>query len=139
MDTEKLIKALDQENNEVLLNYTTKKMKEMNLQILKELMLPKDTLMDYMKQLNGFMYIDEINQLKIGSFIRWIPIKNPDDLPLKKSAIVCDIKITDTGIVIVMKNFMQTYFQIKMDDCLVFQKLSEQQQILLSALDHLSS
>jgi len=139
METEKLIKALDEENNEVLLNYTTKKMKEMNLQILKELMLPKDTLMDYMKQLSGFMYIDEINQLKIGSFIRWIPIKNPNDLPLKKGAFVCDIKITDTGIAIVMKNFLQSYFQIKMDECLVFQKLSEQQQILLSALDHLSS
>ena len=139
MDTEKLIKALDEKNNEILLNYTTQKMKEMNLQILKELMLPKDTLMNYMNQLSGFMYIDEINELKIGSFVRWIPMKNPDDLPLKKSAIVCDIKITDTGIVIVLKNFTQSYFQIKMDECLVFQKLSEQQQVLLSALDHLSS
>jgi hypothetical protein len=139
MNTDKLIQALDEENNEVLFNYTTKKIKEMNLNILKELMLPRETILEYIKQLNGYMYIDEVNQLKIGAFIRWIPIKNPQDLPLKKGALVCDIKITDTGVAIVMKSFLHSYFQIKMDECLVFQKLTEQQQVLLSALDHLSS
>jgi len=138
MDTNKLIKALDEENNELLFNYTTKKIKEMNLKILKELLLPRETILDYMKQLNEYIYIDEVNQLKTGAFIRWIPIKNPDELPLKKCALVCDIKITDTGVVIVMKNFMRSFFQIKMDECLIFQKLTEQQKVLLAALDHLS-
>jgi hypothetical protein len=138
MDTNKLIKALDEENNELLFNYTTKKIKEMNLKILKELMLSRETTLDYMKQLNEYIYIDEVNQLKTGAFIRWIPIKNPDELPLKKGAIVCDIKITDTGVGIVMKNFTHSFFQIKMDECLIFQKLTDQQKVLLAALDHLS-
>lgn len=138
MDTNKLLKALDEENNELLFNYTTKKIKEMNLKILKELLLPRETILDYMKQLNEYIYIDEVSQLKKGTFIRWIPIKNPDELPLEKGAIVCDIKITDTGVVIVMKNFVRSFFQIKMDECLVFQKLTQQQLVLLAALDHLS-
>jgi len=41
MDINKLLKALDDESNETLLNFTTDKIREMNLKILKELHLPK--------------------------------------------------------------------------------------------------
>ena len=45
MDVNKLLKALDDNSNETLLNFTTYKIKEMNLNILKELQLSrKDTL-----------------------------------------------------------------------------------------------
>ena len=41
MDVNKLLKALDDTSNEGLLNFTTEKIKEMNLNILKELALSK--------------------------------------------------------------------------------------------------
>ena len=41
MDVNKLLKALDDDSNESLLNFTTKKITEMNLNILKELHLSK--------------------------------------------------------------------------------------------------
>ena len=45
MDTTKLLKALDNDSNEQILNFTTKKIMETNLSILKELHLSnKDTL-----------------------------------------------------------------------------------------------
>jgi hypothetical protein len=45
MDTTKLLKALDNDSNEQILNFTTKKIMENNLSILKELHLSnKDTL-----------------------------------------------------------------------------------------------
>ena len=42
MDQNKLLKALDDETNESLLNFTSDKLLEMNLNILKELHLPKN-------------------------------------------------------------------------------------------------
>jgi len=42
MDVNKLINALDNENNEKILNLTTKKIKEMNMKILMELSLPRE-------------------------------------------------------------------------------------------------
>jgi hypothetical protein len=42
MDVNKLLKALDDNTNENLLNFTSDKMKEMNLKIIKELHLPRD-------------------------------------------------------------------------------------------------
>ena len=41
MNVKHLLQALDDESNETLLNVTTDKIREMNLNILKELNLPK--------------------------------------------------------------------------------------------------
>jgi len=138
MDTNKLLKALENEENEGLFNFTTAKLREMNLKVLKELHFSKVILTDYMNKLQTYKYIDEMNELKYGAYLRWIPLTDPNDLPLKKGGILCDIKITDNGIVIVCKGFMNKHFQFKMEESLVFQKLSDQELVLLSALDHLS-
>jgi len=138
MDVQKLLKALENDENEKLFNFTTKKLKEINLNVLKELQLSKNILLNYMEKLKTYKYIDEINELKYGAYLRWIPITNPKKLFLEKGGILSDIKITDNGIVLVCKNFINRYFQFKMDENLIFQKLSQQESVLLTVLDHLS-
>ena len=138
MDVPKLLKALDNEENEALFNFTSAKLREMSFNVLHELHLPKAVLLDYLEKLKIYKYIDEMNELKYGAFLRWIPRTNPNDLPLKKGGVLCDIKVTDTGVMIVCKGFANNHFQFKMDECLIFQKLSDQELVLLSALDHLS-
>lgn len=135
--TSKLSEALDNTQNESILNLTSLKILELNLSILKELHLDRETTLDYLKKLKGYRYIDEMNELKYGSYIRWIPITDPDNLHLKYCGIICDIKITDKGVVIVCKNFMHRCYSFRMDNCLIFQKLTSQEQVILSALDHL--
>ena len=140
MDVNKLLKALDDETNENLLDFTSQKMKEMNLKIIKELHLPRDETLDIMKKLRDYKYVDEMSDLKYGTYIRWIPINNPNTIILTKGAVFCEMKITDDGVFLVCKNYgyNSRHFQIKMDTCLIFQKLTDQEQILLSALDHLA-
>ena len=140
MDVNKLLKALDDKSNENLFNFTSKKILEMNLNILKELHLDKNETLQILKKLKEYKYIDEMNDLKYGTYIRWIPINNPENIHLTKGAVFCEIKITDNGVFIVCKNmgYSTKHFQIKMDECLIFQKLTSQEQVLLSALDHLS-
>ena len=140
MDVNKLLKALDDEKNENLFNFTTKKILEMNLQVLKELQLDRNETLELLKKLKGYKYVDEMNELKYGTYLRWIPLNDPENIHLTKGAVFCELKITDNGVFIVCKNFGYStrHFQIKMDECLVFQKLTSQEQVLLSALDHLS-
>jgi hypothetical protein len=135
-----LLKALDDETNENLLNFTSDKMKEMNLKIIKELHLSKDESLKILKKINGYKYVDEMSDLKYGTYIRWIPIENPKEIDLKKGALFCEMKITDNGIFLVCKNFgyNSKCFRISMDKNLIFQKLTDQELILLSALDHLA-
>ena len=105
MNVNSLMYALDNENNEGIIHLTSKKILEMNLNIIKELHLDKNTTLNYLKKLKGYRYVDEINDIKYGGFIRWIPITDPNYLPLHYCGMICDIKITDNGVIIKCKNY----------------------------------
>jgi len=140
MDTDKLLKALENESNELLLNLTTKKIVETNLNILNELKLSRNNTLEILNKLKNYKYVDEMNELKYGTYLRWIPIDDPEEIYLTKGAVFCEMKITDNGVFMVCKNlgFSTRHFQISMDKNLIFQKLTQQELVLLSALDHLS-
>ena len=141
MDTSELLnKAIDDASNETLMGLTTQKINELNLKVINELQLPKKEGLDILRKLNGYKYADEMDDLKYGTYIRWIKLDNPDDLTLTQGAIFTDIKITEQGVNLICKNFgySNKRFTIKMDECLIFRKLTNQELILLSALDHLS-
>ena len=140
MDVSKLLKALDDDSNETLLNFTSDKIKDMNLNIIKELQLPRKDTLDIMNKLREYKYVDEMNELKYGAYIRWIPIEDPTKINLTKGALFCEMKITDDGVFCVCKNYgyTQRHFQLSMDKNLIFQRLTDQELVLLSALDHLS-
>jgi hypothetical protein len=103
MDVDKLVKALDDESNDQLMNLTTDKIREMNLNVLKELQLSKNDTIDLFKRLKEYIYVDEVKDLKYGTYLRWVPLNNPDDIHLTKGALFCELKITDNGINIVCK------------------------------------
>lgn len=140
MDINKLLKALDDESNDTLMNFTSKSIREMNFNILKELSLSKKETTDLFNKLKDYKYVDEMSDLKYGTFIRWIPIEDPTDISLTRGALFCEMKIKDDGVYCVCKNygFPPRHFQISMDKNLIFQKLTDQELVLLSALDHLS-
>ena len=140
MDIQKLLKALDDESNETLMNFTTDKIKEMNLNVLKELHLPRKDTLELMSKLKDYKYVDEMNELKYGAYIRWIPIEDPTNIYLTQGALFCEMKITDNGVCCICKNygFKSRHFNISMDKNLIFQRLTDQELVLLSALDHLS-
>lgn len=140
MDTKNLLKALDDDTNENLMNFTTQKLREMILKILKELELPRNETLELMKKLKDYKYVDEMKDLKYGTYLRWIPINDPEDIQLTKGAIFCEMNVKEDGVYIICKNygFNRKHFQIKLDENLIFQKLTEQELVLLSALDHLS-
>jgi hypothetical protein len=140
MDVNKLLKALDDDSNEQLLNFTSKKITEMNLKVINELQLERKEALQIMKKLKEYRYVDELNDLKYGTYIRWVPLHNPDNIYITKGALFCEYKIKEDGIYLICKNFgySNKHFQVKLDENLVFQKLTDQEQVLLSALDHLS-
>lgn len=130
-----LLSALDDESNSRLLHLTTEKIKQINFSILSELQLDEETMALYLQKLKEYMYIDEAEDLKHGAFIKWIPILDPDYLPLHFCGIICDIQFTGESTIIKCKNFMHRHYTFTFDECLVFQKLSKQELAILAALD----
>jgi hypothetical protein len=146
MDVDKLLKALDNEDNSHLMDLTNKKILDMKVEILKELGFSRETLLDILKKLKEYRYVEEMDELSYGAYIRWIritddnmnPIVDPTKLKLTNGAHFCEFKITDTGVYVVYKNYSNRFFQFKMEENLIFQKITDQEHVLLSALDHLA-
>ena len=133
MNIEKIIHALENKQNDNILSLTLDKIKNINLNRLKETSLPTKLQNEYAKALKHYYYIDEIKDLKRGSYIRWI---DEDDI-LNTGAIFCDITLTDEGTQLICKTFRNRHFQITMVKCVIFQKLTIQEEIILEAIHKL--
>ena len=87
---------------------------------------------EYSLLLSHYNHITEIDKLRYGAYIRWIN-KNDDEFKLKKGMIICDISINE-GIIIKGKTFPNKFINIKMDECHIFQKLTNEELIIREAL-----
>ena len=136
LDISSLLKALDNDNNENIMELDLDKIQKMKHNILSELDLTDDKYNSMMNSLREYKYIDEIPDLDYGHYIRWISLKNPANIKLTNGGILCDIKVNDQ-VSLLCKNKLNHFFQIKLDECLVFQKLSEQEKIILNVINYL--
>jgi hypothetical protein len=133
------MKALDNENNDGIQKYNTSLIKQIKNDYLQKLLLPRDKLKDYHLKLKDYRYVDDLTDIQYGRYIRWINLNDPNNIKLTTGGIIIDIKILASGIHVVCKNNKNHRFQIKIDECFIFQKLTDQEKIILYALDHVSS
>mgnify|MGYP001187840262 FL=1 len=137
LDVATLLAALKNENNETIMDLDHEKIQQAKETMLRKLRMSNEQFAAMNKSLQSYRYIDELPELNFGAYVRWIPLKNATVAKLTTGGMVCDVKI-DEGINIVCKNNMNRHFQFKMGDCLIFQKLSNQEQVLLSAMNYLN-
>jgi hypothetical protein len=138
LDIEKLMTALDNEDNAPILELDYNKLAAVKNNMLQQLQLPKEELKAMHKKLKMYRYVDELPDLQYGAYIRWIPLKNPASIKLTNGGFICDIKIKDDGMNIMCKNGMNRLFQLKHAENMIFQKLTEQEQVILSAMNYLN-
>jgi len=137
MDIQKLLHALDNDNNEAIVDLNYEKIAKDKNDMLQQLKLPRNELTYLHKQLKSYRLVNDMNDLRFGSYVRWISLKNPEEIKLTNGGIVCDMKVINEDLHIKCKNKMNRLFQIKISEVILFQKLSEQEQIILKALKQL--
>ena len=134
-----VIHALDNENNESIMKYNSRMIKSIKNDYLQKLLLSKAILKEFHKKLADYRYVDDLSDIHYGRYIRWINLKNPEKIVLTRGGMIIDIKILSNGIHLVCKNQKNNRFQIKIDECYIFQKLTEQEKVLLSVLDYIQT
>lgn len=138
IDVVALEKALENENNTSISNLNTRKINAEKWRQLQQLGFKQAILEDYFHKLREYRYVDDLNGLLHGSYIRWIDLKNPENLSLARGGIICDIKIGQKGVQLLCKTHPNpALFYVIMDEAVIFQRLSNQERIILSAMDYL--
>ena len=137
LDIDTLINALDNDDNAKLMKLDYSTVNKIKNDMLQRLGLSREVLFKYHKSLKHYRYIDEIPDIKFGSYVRWVPLTNPDNIKLTNGGVVCDVKIGN-DVSVLCRNRNNLVFEFKMAKCLVFQKLSEEERVLLSAMEYLN-
>jgi hypothetical protein len=139
MDIQDLLHALNNDNNEAVVDLDFATIAKHKNDLLQQLNLPKEELQKLHKQLKLYRCVNNLDDLRFGSYVRWISLKNPEVIKLTNGGIVCDIKEVNEDIHIKCKNKMNMIFQVKMSEILLFQKLSQQEEVILKALKYLGA
>ena len=138
MNIELLQQALENDDNLNIINTNIQEIKRKKNEILQELGLKKEDLKSYHKKLNGYMYVDNIKDLKYGRTIRWINLNKIDAIKITNGALLCDIKILDRGLALVLKGYAQNYITLYLNENIIFQKINAEEEIILKAVNYLS-
>jgi len=133
------MKSLDNTKNEEIMQLTNAKIKDQKNNILQQLQLERTALETLHTKLREYRYVDEISDLQYGYYIRWISLKDPNNIKLTNGAHICDIKILNEGVHIVCRNGYNKFMQLNLDENIVFQKLTDQEKIILKTLDYLKN
>ena len=132
-----LLDALENEGNTSIMKLNNRKIKTIKNNVLQSLQLDSKTLKSYHKKLKDYRYCSEFPDVQMGYYCRWINLKNPENIRLTNGGIIIDFKLYDDGLQLVCKNNRNQIMQLKFNEIMLFQKLSNQEKIILSVLDYL--
>jgi len=130
IDIDNLLNSIETDKNDYLDTKTDQSIIDEIYEQITGQISDKDITEELCKKLAGYRYVDEINELHKGKHVRWIRIGSDR---LTCGGIVVDIKFLDNGIQVLCKNSMNRFIQYKFDDCITFQKLTLDEQVILMA------
>ena len=139
LDISLLERAAENEDNSHILNLTEDAVAEAKISILQDMVNDNDVRQDILEKLNGYVYIDEIHEVRSGTYIRWLDVEDDDNITLARGGIFCDLRFSDYGAVLRCKTFRNRYYEVKMDNVILFRKLTPQERVLMCALTYLNS
>jgi hypothetical protein len=74
MNVEKLIQALENEDNADILKYSLDDLENIKINILEELEMNEPEIVSILTKLKQYKYVEHPNELKYGSYVRWISL-----------------------------------------------------------------
>ena len=122
-------------DNHTILNKTYYKIKNDKNDILQKLNLPRCKLKDIMNKLKDYRYIDELSDIVIGNYCRWINLNN-EEIKLENGGFSTNLNISENGPLLCIKTFKK-FININANNILLFQKINNQEKILLKVMKYI--
>ena len=148
INVDELLHSIESDKLLSVSKLTYDKINTIKYNVLTRIGLEDDELESTLLKLSDYRYVDELQDIHHGAFIRYIPLTNnsnkgkgksqENDVALKPGGFICDIKILGTGVQLLCRNHFKRMFQLRMDEVLLFQKLTKQEEVILSVFDDLN-
>tara|TARA_X000000950_G_C13863138_1_gene639550 strand:+ start:1158 stop:1646 length:489 start_codon:yes stop_codon:yes gene_type:complete len=136
IDVDSLLSSIEDSKNDYLENKTTELINKDIFDSVNAFPINIETKELYCDKLIGYRLVLELNELHKGKHIRWIRKNNSK---LTNGGIIVDIKFLDEGVHILCMGNGKRFVQIKFDDCVIYQKMSEAEQLIVMAYEYVDS
>jgi hypothetical protein len=159
--TDELLNAYNKDTNSYLDNKTSKEIEESvekSLDLLtcikgnasaKGTSFPTVGIFDSFKKnkkellqtLVGYRYVDQLDELHMGKFTRWIQ-KYPLDpetntAKVERGGFLSNIDFNDNGVTLTIRMWNKKVYKLAFDNCLIYQKLSVGEELILMTSDYI--
>jgi hypothetical protein len=146
INVDELLKSIESEKLLSISKLSYDKINTIKYNVLKRIGLEDDELESMLLKLSDYRYVEELQDIHHGAFVRYIPLTNnnlnkgnkDNENVLKPGGFICDIKILGTGVQLLCRNHFRKMFQLRVDEVLLFQKLTKQEEVILSVFDYLN-
>ena len=144
INVDELLKSIESDKLLSVSKLSYDKINTIKYNVLTRVGLEDDELEPMLLKLSDYRYVEELQDIHHGAFVRYIPLTNKssksnkeNEILLKPGGFICDIKILGSGVQLLCRNHFRKMFQLRLDEVLLFQKLTKQEEIILSVFDYL--
>jgi hypothetical protein len=146
INVDELLKSIESDKLLSVSKLSYDKINTIKYNVLTRVGLEDDGLESMLLKLSDYRYVEELQDIHHGAFVRYIPLTNNsskskqdnNEIILKPGGFICDIKILGSGVQLLCRNHFRKMFQLRLDEVLLFQKLTKQEEIILSVFDYLN-
>ena len=147
INVDELLKSIESDKLLSVSKLSYDKINTIKYNVLTRVGLEDDELESMLLKLSEYRYVEELQDIHHGAFVRYIQlmnnsnkgkgIKQNNEIILKPGGFICGIKILGSGVQLLCRNHFRKMFQLRLDEVLLFQKLTKQEEIILSVFDYL--
>lgn len=142
LDVNAILSAMTKTENSTIANMTLKKIAARRHEILSSLNLTPEKMEEFERKLHMYRVIEDPLELKHNQLIRWIPLRSLETRPyVTLGGCLFKIKYNDEESlhVVTMRNVKRFVFNIKFELNVVFQRLSQEELLILRAVEYVES
>jgi hypothetical protein len=139
LDINAILSAMNKIENSTIANMTLKKIAARRHEILSSLNLTPEKMEEFERKLHMFRVVESPNELKHNQLIRWIPLRSLETRPyVTLGGCLFKVKYNDEESlnVVTIRNVKRFVFNIKFELNVVFQRLSQEELLILRAVEY---
>lgn len=129
INVKEILESLESVKNDFLENETYGTISENVFQSLTKLPITQNDIAEHCKKLVGYRYVDELHLLHKGKYVRWITHDEPNKIT--RGAVVVDIQFGDFGANVLCRLVTGQFLRYRFDKCNTYQKLTDEEQMIL--------
>ena len=142
LDVNAILSAMTKSENRTIVNMTLPKIAARRQEVLSSMNLTPEKMAEFERKLQMYRVVETPDELKHNQLIRWIPLRSLETRPyVTIGGCLFRVKYNEEEAlhIVTIRNVKKFVFNIKFELNAVFQRLSEEELLILRAVEYVES